>query len=107
MIGRGLVELVTEELPQRQRISHPPSDRTLRVDALEIPDHEQAEVHPGRNARPTDALGVILRALRFDKRIKTVFVQHPIQLLVERMAWSRQILRGHPQLSLALALPSA
>ena len=105
MIGRALVQLVAEEVPQRQRIGHPPGDLALRVDALEIPDHEQAEIHPRGNARPTDAIGVILRALLFHKLIEPVLLQHPIQFLVKRMTGSCQVLRRHPQLSLAFALP--
>ena len=105
MIGRSLVELVAEECPQRQRIGDAPGDLTLRVDALEIADYEQAEIDPGRDAGPTDALGVKRRAPLFHKLVESVLVQHLIQSLVKRMSRSPQVLRRHPQLSLARARP--
>jgi hypothetical protein len=78
MIGRHVVDLVPHERTQRQRISAPPGNAALRIDALEVPDQQQPEIDPRRQRWPAQLLGVELGAQLLDKRIELPPGQHLI-----------------------------
>src|ERR1019366_2858411 len=71
---------------QPQGIRRPPCDPALAIDAFEIPDQEQAEVLPRRQARPPHLLRVELRALLLDKLVKAAPLQHSVELFIEKDA---------------------
>ena len=98
VLGRRLVESQPQKPAQGQRIGGPPRNPPLRIDALEIADQQQPEVHAGRQTRAPQRRRVERRALRFDELVKPVLVENPIQPLIERMpAGGGQLVRGDPQ----------
>ena len=98
MLGCGLVEAQPEEAAQRQGIGGPPGDPALRIDALEVPDQQQSEIRPRRQARASHQSGVKRCAVGLDEVIEPVRVEDPIQALIKRVTASRrQLIRGNPQ----------
>ena len=98
MLGCGLVEAQPEEAAQRQGIGGPPGDPALRIDALEVPDQQQSEIRPRRQARASHRSGVKRGAVGLADVIEPVRVEDPIQALIKRVAASRrQLIRGNPQ----------
>ena len=57
VIGRRLMQGEAEKVAQRERIARPPRDAALGVEALEIANQQQPEVHGGgRLGRPIRAV---------------------------------------------------
>ena len=109
MIGRGLVEGNTQELPQRKAVRTPPGDAALAIQVLEVADQEHAEVHTRRNAglAPLLLLGVILLAAPLDPIVEMGLRQQLIQLLIKRVAGRLgQLRRRNKQCFLPLLAPS-
>ena len=95
VLGCGLVEAQPEEAAQRQGIGGPPGDPALRIDALEVPDQQQSEIRPRRQARASHRSGVKRCAVGLDEVIEPVRVEDPIQALIKRVTASRrQLIRG-------------
>src|SRR5579862_1329235 len=109
MIRRRLVQPHPQEPPQRQRVTRPPSDPPLRIDPLEIPDQQQPEVHPGRQARPPPPRRIKPPAPPFHKLVEAALLEQLVQALIKRMTRSlRQRSLRHPHLFLPfLIFPSS
>jgi len=83
VVGRGLLDLVPQELQQRPRVVTPPGDPTLGVDALEATDQQHAEVYPRRDAGTPEIVVIGLPAETLDQRVESVLGQELVQLAVE------------------------
>ena len=98
MLRRRLVEAQPQDATEREGIGGPPRDAALRIDPLDIPDHQQAEVRARGQTRASQLRGVERRALRFDERVDPMLVEYLIQPLVERLpARDGQLVRRNPQ----------
>src|SRR5271167_4803664 len=89
VVRRVLVQANAHKTPQRQRVRQPPSNATLRPDALEIADQQRAEVDPRRQRGPPILRRIELRAPPLDELVEALGLQQLIQLLVERMSRRR------------------
>ena len=97
VVRRGFVKRDVEERPQAQRIGGPPGNRPLGIEPLEVAQEQHPEVSARRQARPTHAVGVELRALLLGEGVEAGLVEHPIQAFVERVARAaRQLAAGDP-----------
>ena len=106
MVRRRLVQREVQELPDAQRIGRAPRDCPLRVQALKIAEQQQPEIAPRRQTRPSDTVGIELRALRLDEGVEARVVEDAIQPRIERMPGTRrQIRRGDPHTRLSVTLP--
>ena len=80
----------------------------LRVNAFEVADQQEPEVHGGRQTRAAHRLGVEGGALTLDEIIETMLAQQLVQAPVEGMARRGWQLRGrHSHRWLAIALSFA
>ena len=106
VVRRRVVQRDVQELSEAQRIGGSPGNRPFRVQAFEVAEQQHSEVAAQRQTRPTDSVGVELRALLLDEGIETGLVEHTIQALVERVTRaSRQVRRRHPHARLPRAAP--
>jgi hypothetical protein len=106
MVGRRLVNRQAKEVADSQRVGSPPRDSPLRAQTLEVPEQEDAEVPPRRQAWPTDSGRIEALARAFDEGIEAMALEEPIQALMEGMPWAgRQVARGNSQHVLPPFLP--
>ena len=74
----------------------------FRIDPFEVSQHQQSEVHPRRQARPSHRRCVEGLTQLFDILVEPVLLQNPIQSFVKRMRRTpRQLLGGDPYRLLA------
>ena len=65
-----------------------------------------SEIAPRRQTRPSDTVGIELRALRLDEGVEARVVENAIQPRIERMPGTRrQIRRGDPHTRLSVTRP--
>jgi hypothetical protein len=76
--GRRFGQHQAEKLAERKRVSRPPRDRTLGIQAFEIPDQQQAEVAARRQPWPA-LVRVESLAESFDVPVEVVGVEDLIQ----------------------------
>jgi len=62
---------------QREAAAAPPGDGPLRVEGLARADEEHAEVDPGRDQLPANAIGVVLLAEVLDLVVEVVLGEQP------------------------------
>ena len=68
--------------------------------------HQRPEIAPRRQTRPSDTVGIELRALRLDEGVEARVVENAIQPRIERMPGTRrQIRRGDPHNRLSVTRP--
>ena len=84
MLRRVLMQFVPEKLPQRQTVSTPPRDTSLRIDALEVPHKDHAEVDARWNARTTTVF-VKLLAQRLSKLVELPVAEHTVEGIIKRL----------------------
>ncbi len=102
MVGRRFQETDSEKPPQGQRIFAPPGDSTLRIDALQLPDHQHPKVNARRNGGTATGLVVRLAQL-FDEQIEPVVSEQAVELVVKDMPWTRrQSVSLQPELPLTV-----
>jgi hypothetical protein len=97
MIRRSVRQHHTEKLAQGKRISCPPGDRTLRIQALEIADQQEPEVTARRQSGPA-IVRIEPLAEPFDERVEVMIVENLIQSCVERVrggAWQISCVATH------------
>src|ERR1700737_4679768 len=105
MIGCFLIQPNTQETPQAQSVLQPPGDAALRLDALEIPDHQRPEIDPRRQAGTAQLLGVKPGTQLLHKRVESLPVKNLVQTNVERVTWAHSHIRiRHPQILLPLSI---
>lgn len=105
MVRGQLVDAVAQELPQRERISDPPGDAALGVQALEVPDEEAPEVDTGRETGPTPSALVVAGTRVLDVRVERLPAEEGLKLGVEGVARGlHDGGRRDPQVGLALLL---
>ena len=104
MVRRRLVQRVSLELPQRQRVGRPPRDSSLRIQALEVADQQRAKIDARSHTGPTvGALLVELRAQPLHLRVELMLVQDLVQPVVERIRRRLDHILGRdPQILLPL-----
>ena len=108
VVGRRLCEVDAQEAAQRQAVRAPPGDLALAADALEVPDHQQPEVHAGRRARAAHRLGVVTPAALLDEAVEALLFQERVHPLVEGVSRrARQFARRHKERRLPLRLSVA
>ena len=106
MIRRRLGQLQIQEVADAQRIGRPPRDGALRVQALKVPQQEQAEIPPRRQTRAPDPVRIERRARGLDERIEARVIQNLIQARIERMRRTPgQVGGGDPHRPLPGAAP--
>ena len=74
VVRRGFVKRDVEERPQAQGIGGPPGNRPLGIEPLEVAREQHPEVSARRQARPTHAVGVELRALLLGEDVEAGLV---------------------------------
>jgi hypothetical protein len=80
MIRHALIQRDPHERPNRQTIAGAPCDSALRIDPFEIAHHQQSEIDPQRQARPSHFASVEILTDRFDVLIELLLIQdliHP------------------------------
>src|SRR3954454_18236976 len=109
MVWNAFIQRDPHKRPDRQTVAGPPGDAALRIDALEVADHQQTKIDARRQSGPSHRLGIEPLAHPFDNFVEMPLIQKLIQLLVKRMARRYgQRLRRRPQLLLSYPLsPSA
>ena len=104
MVWRRFLDSEAKELLQRERVGASPSDLPLRVEPLEVADHQHPHVDAGRDTRPATLLRVERRAQLLDLPIEVSLSKKLVQLPVERVAGTRRQRRGcDPQRLLAFS----
>src|SRR5204862_7444158 len=97
-----------EEGPEREAVTAPPGDGTLRVQGLEVADEEHAEVGARRDRLPADAVGVVPPAEVLDMPVEVGVGEQAVELLVEDVAGGlRQLGRGDPEFGLVIGRSAA
>src|SRR6266542_1852800 len=86
VIGGFLIQTYAQKLTQTQRVGYSPRDATFRLDPLEVPNQQQAEIGSGRQRWPSISLSVELGTLGFGELIELLPVEQIIHALIERMA---------------------
>jgi len=105
MIRRPFIQSITQVLTETQRISHPPSDTTFRIDTLEVAHQHQPEVRARRQRRPSIVIRIEPRALTLAELVKLLAVQQPVRLFIKWMTRTTdQLAMRDPKLLLPLPL---
>jgi hypothetical protein len=95
----------TQKAPQAQRVLQPPGDAALRLDALEIPDHERPEIDSRRQSRTPQPVGIKPCAQLLDQRVESLAVKNFVQTNIERVTRTHShICIRHPQILLPLTI---
>jgi hypothetical protein len=98
MVRRLLRHPVSQELPQRQRVSHAPGDPPLGINPLHVAHQQRPEVRPPRDARTAHDRLVVPPAQLLRLLVEAVFVQDLVHLGVEGMRGRLgDLFRAHPQ----------
>src|SRR5208282_3647370 len=108
MIGRDLLGIIAQEVPQGSAVVASPGDAPFRVKPLEVADQQHPEVHARRDARPPQFIVIKLLAQGFDEPVEAVPGQKGVELPIERMPRSIRYIRCRdPQFLLPLRLAFA
>ena len=104
---RRFIQRQVQELANRERICGAPRDASLRIDALEVADQQQSEIHAGREAGASHGAGVKRPARSFDERVELTLVEHRVHASIERVRRRRRQLGGRdPETVLTSSLAS-
>ena len=107
MIRDIIAEPSAQKLPQAQRVGTAPGDAAFRINSFEVADQQHPKVHPRHDSGPTHHRGIELPAGVFNKPVKPIAFQHPVDPFVEHVSFRpRQFLGRDPQRFLALLFPS-
>jgi len=79
VIGRVFIQSDAQKAPQTERILQAPRDAALGLDALEVSDHQRAEIEPRRQPRTAQLIGIEAGALLLDKGVEALAVEYHIQ----------------------------
>jgi hypothetical protein len=105
VIGSILIQRNAQKAPQAQRVLQPPRNAALRLDALEIPNHQRPEINPRRQSGTTQILGVKPGTQLLDERIESLAIEDLVQPNIERVPWAHSHIRiRHPQILLPLSI---
>ena len=84
MVRRALLQLVAEERPQAERVAHSQGDAALGIDAQQVAQQQQPEVHAGGQRGTPEPLGIEGPAQRLDLRVEAHRGEQLVQLVEER-----------------------
>ena len=107
VIRRRFIQRQVQELANRERICGAPRDAAFRIDALEVADQQQSEVHAGRETGAAHGVGVKRPARSLDELVELPLVEHRVHASVERVRRRRRQLGGRdPETVLTSSLAS-
>src|SRR5207249_6870783 len=103
VVWRALVQRYPNELPDAQRVSSPPRDPPLTINAFEVAYQQQPKIDSRRQAWPPHCRRIETLAFPFHESVKIVFHEELVQANVKGMArGSSQGAGWNPKLLLVL-----